>query len=36
LFGSRREALADAAEIARGFGVAVDIVPLRYIKRSST
>jgi hypothetical protein len=26
LFGSRREALADAYEIAAGFGVAVEIV----------
>jgi hypothetical protein len=26
LFGSRRDALADAAEIAAGFGVAIEVV----------
>jgi hypothetical protein len=31
LFGSQREALADASEIAAGFGVAVDIVPPTYV-----
>ena len=29
LFGSRREALADASEIAAGFGVAVEVVRRR-------